>query len=376
MVHIFPVGDEMPNGSERRILQPWEIESTVAHLKQDMPLLAKFSPAYLTDEIGWIKDHRLTTRELYLEADRAGRGTRLSMTQREEVWKLVAAYQWHLKNDNANDWHGFALDFHRLAVEENRAGFPQYEAIFIDEAQFFAKSWFEIVRAALKPGGHLFLAADPTQGFLRRRQSWIAAGIEVRGRTTRLTRAYRNTRAILSFARDFYLSRREEGADEEGFNLPDDAMLSAVSEEGELPVILTVPTVQDELSRVVNEVLSLQDQGLMPGSLLILHADSRKVKPLQEALNHRLGRDLAHDLKDGPMPESAFCSITTLNAATGLEAPVVFLLGMDRFLESEADPRLSAEERAELRRDHTQQLYMGFTRAGQRLVVMRVGMSI
>ena len=57
----------------------------------------------------------------------------------------------------------------------------------MDEAQFFAKASFEVVGAALKPGGHLFLAADPTQGFLRRRQSWIAAGIEVRGRTTRLS---------------------------------------------------------------------------------------------------------------------------------------------------------------------------------------------
>jgi superfamily I DNA/RNA helicase len=63
--------------------------------------------------------------------------------------------------------------------------------------------------------------------------------------------------------------------------------------------------------------------------------------------------------------------VTTLNAATGLEAPVVILLGVDALLESEQDPRLSAEERNDLRRDHTRMLYMGFTRAGQRLVVIR-----
>jgi ATP-dependent exoDNAse (exonuclease V) beta subunit len=47
---------------------------------------------------------------------------------------------------------------------------------------------------------------------------------------------------------------------------------------------------------------------------------------------------------------------------------------MDHLLESEDDLRLSAEERADLRRDHTRMLYMGFTRAGQRLVVLRSGM--
>ncbi len=50
---------------------------------------------------------------------------------------------------------------------------------------------------------------------------------------------------------------------------------------------------------------------------------------------------------------------------TGLESPIVILLGIDSLLESENDPRLQPDERAELLRDHTRQLYMAFTRAGQ-----------
>lgn len=49
---------------------------------------------------------------------------------------------------------------------------------------------------------------------------------------------------------------------------------------------------------------------------------------------------------------------------TGLEAPVVMLLGVDHLLESKQDSRLSEDERQDLRRDHTRMLYMGFTRAG------------
>jgi hypothetical protein len=54
------------------------------------------------------------------------------------------------------------------------------------------------------------------------------------------------------------------------------------------------------------------------------------------------------------VPADAFCTLTTLNAVNGLEAPAAILLGMDRLLESEPDLRLSAGNRA-----------------GQRLVVLR-----
>ncbi|MEO8614511.1 MAG: UvrD-helicase domain-containing protein [Luteolibacter sp.] len=186
---------------------PSDIERTLKNLRTDFPSLEKLSTSFLADEIGWIKDNKLLPKDTYLNADRLGRGTRLTADQREKLWEIFRAYQNKLVELGVTDWHNIALRFHETAVVEQRLK-RHYDAIFVDEAQFFAKSWFEIVRAALTPGGHLFLAADPTQGFLRRRQSWIAAGVNVRGRTTRLSHAYRNTRAILTFARDFYQARR------------------------------------------------------------------------------------------------------------------------------------------------------------------------
>jgi hypothetical protein len=356
---------------DERMWWPADIERNVSRLKQSFPSLENLSTAFLTDEIGWIKDHRLLSKELYRNADRAGRGTSLRGNQREEMWCLFHAYQHEQKEKRATDWHNIALRFHEAAVVEKSLPFPCFDAVFIDEAQFFAKSWFEIVTAALKPGGHLFLAADPTQGFLRRRQSWIAAGIDVRGRTTKLSQAYRNTRAILRFAREFYESRRDPDENEADLNVPDDETIASISEEGEAPVVIHVPGPQEEIARAANEALSLRDGGLQPGKLLVLHANSSLEAPLRAALERKLGPGQVHDAKSGPNPPDAFCSVTTLNAATGLEAPVVMLLGMGRLLETEGDPRLSEDERRDLRRDHTRMLYMGFTRAGQRLVVLR-----
>lgn len=62
-----------------------------------------------------------------------------------------------------------------------------------------------------------------------------------------------------------------------------------------------------------------------------------------------------------------------LNAATGLESPIVFLLGMRELYEQEQSLRLSEEERLELIRDNTRKLYMAITRAGQRLVITYAG---
>ena len=308
-----------------------------------------------------------------MEADRVGRGTSLRGNQRDEMWKLFHIYQHELERQGATDWHNIALRFHEAAVFEKSLAFPCFDAVFIDEAQFFAKAWFETVSAALKPGGHLFLAADPTQGFLRRRQSWIAAGIEVRGRTTRLTQPYRNTRAILRFARELYESRVDPGENELDLNVPDDEQLAAISEEGEMPVLVNVPSSQDEIARAVNEVVALRDGGMPPGKLLLIHANSSHESSLRRALEQKLGSGMVHDAKSGPVPAAAFCTVTTLKASTGLEASVVIVLGMDHLLDSEDDMRLSDEERRDLRRDHTRMLYMGFTRAGQRLLVIRSG---
>lgn len=360
-------------GSGNRPLGTDRMEETIRRLRDQTTSLEKYSAAWLAGEIGWIKDLRILRLKDYLIADRAGRGIALADGPRTEVWRLFEAYQHHLRDLGLTDWHNVALRFHEAAVTSGSLGFPHYDAVFVDEAQFFAKSWFEIVIAALKPGGHLFLAADPTQGFLRRRQSWIAAGIDVRGRTTRLCLAYRNTRAILRFAREFYESRHDSGETETDLNVPDDLQLASISEEGETPVELRVPGPQEEIARAVNEALALREGGLQPGKLLILHANSSLESALRSALERKLGTGQVHDAKSGPIPADAFCTLTTLNAATGLEAPVVILLGMNHLLESEQDMRLSEGDRVVLRRDHTRMLYMGFTRAGQRLVVLRGG---
>lgn len=333
----------------------------------------KLTSAFLCEEIGYLKDNNVRKLSDYLELKRVGRGTKLSINQRKQVWLAFKVYQEYLRDNNLTDWHGVAIKFYDKAMG-GALPLPAYDCIFIDEAQFFAKTWFDVVKKALKPNGQLFLSADPTQGFLKRRQSWISSGIDVRGRTHRLHKAYRNSREILKFATAFFDSRQQELTQdlaEEGLNIPSAEQISEIQIEGTKPQVIYCPTLLDCHQRAAQEIAALQKSELENSQTLILHADSKQLYALETTLRAALGSHFSvHNAKDGVMPNSAFCQTSTLNAATGLEASIVFLLGIDHLLDAEEDPRLTTEERAELIAAQTRQLYMAFTRAGQRLVIL------
>lgn len=96
----------------------------------------------------------------------------------------------------------------------------KYDHVLIDEAQFFAPSWFQAVRLAMCERSSLFLCADPNQGFMKNRLSWKSVGLDVSGRTTKkLRRSYRTTQAILASANRI-LAQYAQG-DPDDFLVPD-----------------------------------------------------------------------------------------------------------------------------------------------------------
>ncbi|MBN1177962.1 MAG: DEAD/DEAH box helicase, partial [Anaerolineae bacterium] len=313
-------------------------------------------------ELEWVKDNGITTREGYLEASRRGRGFRLTQEQREQVFVAVRVYQQRLIDRKWMDWWDVPRRMWRW-IEEEQIAPPQYDVVLVDEAQFFAPVWFDIVRRLVKPQtGYLFLAADPTQGFLRQGDSWKSVtGLDARGRSHRLGRSYRTTRAILDCALTFYRRRLPE--DDEAMIAPDLAAMP----EGKPPFLLCFDSPQDERTRIVNEIARAVEQGVEPRHILILSASWRGMEALVKALNQRFGAGSACDPKDAYPGD--FIRVTTINAGTGLESPIVFVAGTHEMFEMEKSLRLSADEREALVRENTRKLYMAFTRAGQRLIL-------
>ncbi|MBP7693118.1 MAG: hypothetical protein KA764_14435 [Anaerolineales bacterium] len=340
-----------------------------AHLA-DTPI----SEQMLHDEIDWCKDRLIFSRADYLAADRAGRGFALNEAQRQKLFTAFEAYQAELNRRGRMDWGDVPRQIWRW-LQAGDVKLPQYDALLVDEAQFFAPIWFELIKRAVKPGvGHLFLVADPKQGFLKRRQSWAAVGLEVRGRVHRLKKSYRTTREILDFATLLYRTRLPE--DDDDLVPPDLLEMPG----GAFPEVIPLTSEQDEITRVVNEVERLVKEGLPKRHILIIHANWQGQDRLLERLRLKLGAEAVVDPKEAA-PHSPGAAgtggdairVCTLNAVTGLESPIVFLCGVHQLFEQEQSLRLSDDERAELVHDNTRKLYMALTRAGQRVVLTYVG---
>ncbi|RME67644.1 MAG: hypothetical protein D6781_12760 [Verrucomicrobia bacterium] len=319
---------------------------------------------FLEEEFDWMLDRDILTCDAYLRADRTGRGVRLTEADRRKVFRVFENYRHALCAAGCEDWAGRALRFWHL-VRDGKIRLRPYDFIYVDEAQFFAPVWFLALRRVLKPGtGRLFLAADPTQGFLKRRQSWLSCGLELRGRSTRLRRSYRNTRPILEFAATFYQLRL--GTDDDEINLPGDDELASAP-EGVPPLLLRLTSRQDELTRVANEIRVCLAEGIPAADILLIVASGQRARNAVESLQRLLGPERVSDARQAsPADRIRVCA---LDGATGIEAPIVFLVGIEELLAAEAALRLSPEQREELIRDNTRRLYMAFTRAACRLVV-------
>jgi len=344
------------NRRERIIHDVWE------DILQDSII----SERMMASEIDWIKDQLPISEMEYLSIDRKGRRFGLTTEQRKLMWKAKNQYQKILEDEGVMDWGDIPqhLWTYLIESEENIVG---YDFLFIDEAQFFAPIWVNILQKVMKPkSSSLFIVADPTQGFLGRKATWKSIGLEARGHSHLLKRSYRTTREIMKFASLLYRTRLPNDIEEEVL-LPD--FLSMPS--GAVPEIITMTSSQDEISRIANEVAAFVNQGFPKKHLLLLHANGEGASALIQAIDHRLGKNSAIDPKDTYPGD--YVRVTTLNAGAGIESPIVFLVGLRELFEEEQSIRFSDEEKIELIRDNTRKIYMATTRAGQRLVISYVG---
>jgi superfamily I DNA/RNA helicase len=352
-------GEEIqPIGKRRRrelIAEVWAQQFADTAVTQGM----------LEAELDWFKDRTISKRSEYLAADRTGRGFALLESMRSRFFDAFAAYQKKLEALGQLDWGDVPRKIWG-ATQDGVIAPPRYDVVLVDEAQFFAPIWFEIIKTLLDPAaGHLFLVADPTQGFLGRGQSWVASGLEVRGRSHRLNKSYRTTRRILDFATWMYRTRIPD--EQEDIVVPNlDEM-----PEGVVPMLIPLTSPQDEITRVINEIVGLVGSGVTPAHILVIHADWQGVDKLIARLNAALGPESAHDPKE-PIGGQAI-RVCTLNATTGLESPIVFLVGLRSLAEHEQSLRISDEERVDIIRDNTRKVYMAITRAGQRIVITYAG---
>ena len=145
---------------------------------------------------------RVTTLKQYLRVRRPGRGVALDRSKRATVWKAIERYR-----DRSADLGVTSFD-EQLALaaawldQEAALGTPRpFRHVLVDEAQDLTPAHLQLLRALVEPGpDDLFLAEDSHQRIYGKKITLSHYGIQVRGRSRRLTRNYRTTRQNLDVA--------------------------------------------------------------------------------------------------------------------------------------------------------------------------------
>ena len=145
---------------------------------------------------------RVTTLKQYLRVRRPGRGVALDRSKRAAVWKAMERYR-----DRSADLGVTSFD-EQLALasawldHEAALGTPRpFLHVLVDEAQDLTPAHLQLLRALVEPGpDDLFLAEDSHQRIYGKKITLSHYGIQVRGRSRRLTRNYRTTRQNLDVA--------------------------------------------------------------------------------------------------------------------------------------------------------------------------------
>jgi hypothetical protein len=245
------------------------------------------------------------------------------------------------KDDEENEALGERL---LSLLQRSEGDARRYRAVFVDEAQDFARSWFQCALEAMEDplDGDLIIVGDGNQGLYRNRPfTWAEAGIQAVGRTVHakfdLDRCYRSTREVMVLAQLFASA---------GSAKPEEAVASlevgpeqCVRSSGFRPVILQCHDPQEEChyaAALTNELLSGKWFGrdlprpLLPSEIGILYrkASGEQNRQLLGQMEREIGPALwlSKDRASLQRMAEPLVKIQTIHSAKGLQFRAVILL--------------------------------------------------
>ncbi|MEV0524582.1 UvrD-helicase domain-containing protein [Streptomyces sp. NPDC050439] len=191
------------------------------------------------DETGWdaeflhdewtqvILGQAVVSRTEYFRARRAGRGRNVTRAERAEIWQLAEKFTQRLDRLGRQTWAQVAERAARLEMEREQriqgieqrreeaggldnihlqdgsAGWLRYryQHIVVDEAQDLRPGHWKMLRAMVaRDRNDIFLVGDTHQRIYNNQVTLGSLGINIRGRSAKLTLSYRTTRQILGSA--------------------------------------------------------------------------------------------------------------------------------------------------------------------------------
>ncbi len=325
------------------------------------------SPHLLWTEWDEIVDARqLDSWQTYRDAKRLGRKTRLSESRRAAVWAICEHVRARL---NDLGLVTYAQLFSRLAERLTTLEQVPFDFAVVDEAQDISEQQLRFL-AALgndRPDA-LFFAGDIGQRIFRQPFSWMALGVDVRGRCRTLKINYRTSHQIRTQA-DRLLPPTVSDADE---NVEDRRGTVSVL-NGPLPVIHTFDTAEQEIIAVAEWLTAQTASGVISHEIGVFVRSEEQLERARLALA-KAGIQF-NQLDEGVGTTSGRASLAIMHLAKGLEFRAVVVMACDdeviplqRRIESVADD----SDLEEIYNTERHLLYVACTRARDNLLITSV----
>jgi hypothetical protein len=278
--------------------------------------------------------------------------------------EMLRAYHVDLINSRAPIWER-QVESVIAAVARGMIPTGQYGALMIDEGHDFEPQWLTLVTQMVDPDTNsLLLLYDDAQSIYKRKSamkfSLASVGIQAQGRTTVLRLNYRNTREILNFAYQF---AKDYFAHSDNQDIP---LIEpqAAGKNGAAPVVRCFESLAHEVDYIVRCVEDWSHRGKRWRDIAILYPGGSAGKFMAEKLKARaipFAWLAKSDYKRQYDPDADRVNLMAIPSSKGLEFDTVVILDGSYVQSASAGEEHPVEE--------GRRLYVGFTRAKERLLV-------
>ena len=333
---------------------------------ENRPIL-NWNPFFFEKEIAWMKGSRILDIETYLDVERQGRRGRLNAEDRKVVFAVFEQYRHEMQQKRRSDYEDFAL----LALDslEDDDSFEPYTHIVVDETQDLSKAELTVITKLVNPQTNsINLLVDVAQKIYDTSFTWKGVGINIQERSHTLNKNFRTTVEIAKAAYTLLEKDTDLVQNSEDYVKPEQINKD---QHGCYPIYRRFGSLEEGTDYVVEEIKRLKEQMTCELSeMVVLHPNKESLRVIQERLNvHQIPNYSV--TPQGWNHEAEEVKLCTMHSIKGLEARVVFILGVDEgnlpFVAPNVIPHSDIAEKVTQER---KLLYVGMTRAKEWLYLI------
>ncbi len=264
----------------------------------------------------------ITNREGYLVAPRTGQSVRLSRPQRAMVWEIFDEYRRNMSVLGKLEWTDVIRQA-RLYLASKGTILP-YRAVIIDETQDLHPEDLKLIRQIVPQGANdLFFVGDAHQRIYGRPVVLGQCGINIKGRSSKLSINYRTTEEIrnwsLAVLNDQTIDDLDGGVDHH------QNYVSLL--HGEKPAIQKFPSLSQEKKFIADAIQKLQAEGVKLETICLVARTNKQL--MDDYISGLLSAKIEYLLLQADTPEDSGSGVrlATMHRVKGLEFHHMIIAG-------------------------------------------------